>query len=156
EGGRKDGTKDAGSCSAALDHQVRDRQSPRRPGASPTGVSVLVDCPQGPRAWTAARPESKLSAPRESHRRRETMRTAIYARVSTDRQERTQTIDSQLTALHAWVTAQGHELRPEHIYRDEGASGAHLDRPGLDRLRDAARNGDFELVGVLSPDRLAR
>jgi len=84
------------------------------------------------------------------------MRVAIYARVSTDRQERTQTIDSQLTALHAWVTAQGHELRPEHIYRDEGASGAHLDRPGLDSLRDAARNGDFELVGVLSPDRLAR
>jgi site-specific DNA recombinase len=84
------------------------------------------------------------------------MRTAIYARVSTDRQERTQTIDSQLTALHDWVTAQGHELRPEHIYRDEGASGAHLDRPGLDSLRDAARNGDFELVGVLSPDRLAR
>ena len=84
------------------------------------------------------------------------MRTAIYARVSTDRQERTQTIDSQLTTLHEWVAAQGHELRPEHIYRDEGASGAHLDRPGLDRLRDAARNGDFELVGVLSPDRLAR
>src|SRR5262245_53439583 len=84
------------------------------------------------------------------------MRTAIYARVSTDRQERTQTIDSQLTALHDWVRAQGHELRPEHIYRDEGASGTHLDRPGLDRLRDAARNGDFELVGVLSPDRLAR
>jgi site-specific DNA recombinase len=84
------------------------------------------------------------------------MRVAIYARVSTDRQERMQTIDSQLTALSEWVTAQGHELRPEHIYRDEGASGAHLDRPGLDRLRDAARNGDFELVGVLSPDRLAR
>jgi DNA invertase Pin-like site-specific DNA recombinase len=84
------------------------------------------------------------------------MRVAIYARVSTDRHERLQTIDSQLTALHAWVTAQGHELRPDHIYRDEGASGAHLDRPGLDSLRDAARNGDFELVGVLSPDRLAR
>jgi site-specific DNA recombinase len=38
------------------------------------------------------------------------MRAAIYARVSTDRQERNQTIDSQLTALRGWVTANGHEL----------------------------------------------
>jgi site-specific DNA recombinase len=76
--------------------------------------------------------------------------------VSTDRPERTQTIDSQLTALPEGVTAQGQELRPDHSSRAEGASGAHLDRPGLDSLRDAARNGDFELVGVLSPDRLAR
>ena len=31
------------------------------------------------------------------------MRAAIYARVSTERQERQQTIDSQLAALRAWV-----------------------------------------------------
>src|SRR5262245_40563013 len=139
-----------------MDPQVRDRESPRRPAASPADISALTDHPQGTSARTATRPQSALSAPGESNHRRETMRTAIYARVSTDRQERMQTIDSQLAALSEWVAAQGHELRPEHIYRDEGASGAHLDRPGLDRLRDAARNGDFELVGVLSPDRLAR
>ena len=39
------------------------------------------------------------------------MRAAIYARVSTGRQERDQTIDSQLTALRQWATAQGHEIR---------------------------------------------
>jgi site-specific DNA recombinase len=33
------------------------------------------------------------------------MRAAVYARVSTDRQERTQTIDSQLTALRDWATS---------------------------------------------------
>jgi site-specific DNA recombinase len=84
------------------------------------------------------------------------MRIAIYARVSTDRQERDQTIDSQLTALRAWAQTQGHELLPEHVYLDEGYSGSRLDRPGLDRLRDAAREGAFELVAVWSPDRLAR
>ena len=64
------------------------------------------------------------------------MRAAIYARVSTGRQERDQTIDSQLTALRHWTAARGHDLRDEHVFTDEGYSGSRLDRPGLDRLRD--------------------
>jgi site-specific DNA recombinase len=84
------------------------------------------------------------------------MRAAIYARVSTDRQGREQTIESQLTALQAWVTNNGHELLPEHVFRDEGYSGSRLDRPGLDRLRDAAHETAFDVLGVFSPDRLAR
>jgi len=36
------------------------------------------------------------------------MRAAIYARVSTERQERQQTINSQLEALRAWVISNGH------------------------------------------------
>jgi site-specific DNA recombinase len=84
------------------------------------------------------------------------MKAAIYARVSTDKQGRDQTIDSQLDALRRWVTTQGHELKDDHIYIDEGYSGARLDRPALDRLRDAAREGEFDVIGVYSPDRLAR
>jgi site-specific DNA recombinase len=84
------------------------------------------------------------------------MRAAIYARVSTGRQERDQTIDGQLTALRQWVQAQGHDLRPEHAFTDEGYSGSRLDRPALDRLRDAAREGEFDVLAVYSPDRLAR
>lgn len=84
------------------------------------------------------------------------MRAAIYARVSTGRQERDQTIDSQLTALRQWATNQGHELRDEHVLTDEGYSGARLDRSGLDRLRDGAREGEFDVLAVYSPDRLAR
>jgi hypothetical protein len=38
------------------------------------------------------------------------MRAAIYARVSTERQERQQTIDSQLDALRDWAKAANHEL----------------------------------------------
>jgi site-specific DNA recombinase len=84
------------------------------------------------------------------------MHVALYARVSTERQERDHTIASQLAALHAWVADHGHDLQPDHIYCDEGWSGARLDRPALDRLRDAAHDGAFTLVAVWSPDRLAR
>ena len=59
------------------------------------------------------------------------MRAAVYARVSTERQERQQTIDSQLAALRAWACERGHQLAEEHVFRDEGYSGARLDRPGL-------------------------
>ncbi len=84
------------------------------------------------------------------------MRTALYARVSTERQERQQTIASQLTALQAWAAAGGHEVAKEHVFRDEGYSGSRLDRPGLDALRDAVRDGVVGIVAVLTPDRLAR
>jgi site-specific DNA recombinase len=84
------------------------------------------------------------------------MRAAIYARVSTERQGRQQTIDSQLAALRAWASAQGHVLAEGHVFRDEGYSGSRLDRPGLDGLRDAVRDAAVDVVAVLSPDRLAR
>jgi site-specific DNA recombinase len=84
------------------------------------------------------------------------MRAAIYARVSTERQERQQTIDSQLDALRAWAEAANHELTDAHVFRDEGYSGSRLDRPGLDALRDAVRDGEVDVVAVLAPDRLAR
>jgi len=82
------------------------------------------------------------------------MKAAIYARVSTERQAERGTIGSQVDALRAHVAAAGDELAAE--YRDDGHSGARLDRPGLDTLRDAAEAGLFEVVWCLSPDRLAR
>jgi site-specific DNA recombinase len=84
------------------------------------------------------------------------MRAAIYARVSTERQERQQTIDSQLGLLRTWARSADYELSEAHVFRDEGYSGARLDRPGLDALRDAVRDREIDIVGVLTPDRLAR
>ena len=84
------------------------------------------------------------------------MRAAVYARVSTERQERQETIASQLAALRAWAETGGHELSDGHVFRDEGYSGSRLDRPGLDALRDAVRDGEVDVVAVLAPDRLAR
>lgn len=82
------------------------------------------------------------------------MRVAIYARVSTEAQEARGTIGSQLDVLRKRVATEGHELVAE--YRDDGCSGARLDRPGLDAMRDAAEAGQIEAVWCLSPDRLAR
>ncbi len=84
------------------------------------------------------------------------MPVALYARVSTERQERQQTIGSQLAALRAWAAEQGHAVSDEHVFRDEGYSGSRLDRPGLDALRDAVRDGAVGTLVVLTPDRLAR
>ena len=82
------------------------------------------------------------------------MKAAIYARVSTERQAERGTIGSQVEALRAHVAGAGAE--PAGEYCDDGCSGARLDRPGLDALRDAAEAGLFEVVYCLSPDRLAR
>jgi len=84
------------------------------------------------------------------------MNVAIYARVSTLHQQKNQTIEQQLVRLRAHVVAQGWNLDEEHVFRDDGYSGAKLSRPGLDSLRDRAAMAEFELVLVTAPDRLAR
>src|SRR3954463_12795735 len=76
------------------------------------------------------------------------MRAAIYARVSTERQERQQTIDSQIDRLRAWARSTEYDLSKGHVFRDEGYSGARLDRPGLDALRDAVRDREVDIIGV--------
>ena len=82
------------------------------------------------------------------------MKVALYARVSSEAQQARGTIGSQLELLRARVTAEGHELVAE--FCDDGYSGARLDRPGLDALRDQAEAGAFDAIWCLSPDRLAR
>ena len=85
------------------------------------------------------------------------MRIALYARVSTSRQQQTHTIDQQLARLRAYVTTQPDwSLAEEHIFCDDGQSGAKLKRPGLDHLRDQAAQAAFDLVLLTAPDRLAR
>src|SRR6266536_635109 len=99
---------------------------------------------------------SRLSR-RQVSLRRKTMRIALYARVSTSRQQQTHTIDQQLARLRAYVTTQPDwSLAEEHIFCDDGQSGAKLKRPGLDHLRDQAAQAAFDLVLLTAPDRLAR
>jgi site-specific DNA recombinase len=84
------------------------------------------------------------------------MEVAYYARVSTSQQQHEGTIESQRRALKQYLQSHGWSLLPAHAYIDDGISGARLDRPALDRLRDAARRGEFDAVVILSPARLAR
>ena len=82
------------------------------------------------------------------------MKIALYARVSTEKQEQQQTIQSQIAALEDYAKEHGHTVA--ELYVDDGWSGSVLARPALDRLRDDASRRLFEGVAIHSPDRLAR
>lgn len=79
---------------------------------------------------------------------------AIYARVSTARQEEEQTIKTQLVADMELIKNRDLKLVTE--YTDEGWSGDILARPALDRLRQDAKLKQWEMLVVYDPDRLAR
>ena len=81
---------------------------------------------------------------------------AIYARVSSARQKKDQTIGSQTAALREHARQLGVDLPEEWVFEDEGHSGATLVRPALEALRDLAAQGCIDVVLVYSPDRLAR
>jgi site-specific DNA recombinase len=83
-------------------------------------------------------------------------RAALYARVSTEKQEREETVASQVDLLQQTAAARGYEVLPGNVFIDDGVSGTRLDRPALERLRDLAAEGVFEVVLVTAPDRLAR
>jgi site-specific DNA recombinase len=66
-------------------------------------------------------------------------------------------IEQQVAQLQSYVAAHdGWTVAAEHVFRDDGRSGAKLNRPGLDALRDHAARAAFDLVVICSPDRLAR
>jgi site-specific DNA recombinase len=79
---------------------------------------------------------------------------AIYARVSSEKQEKECTIDSQIAQLKA--RAKDRSYAVVKLYQDNGYSGEMLARPALDRLRDDAAAGHFQRILIHSPDRLAR
>src|SRR5512137_407822 len=81
---------------------------------------------------------------------------AIYARVSSERQKEEGTIASQTTSLLEYAKAHELSVPAEWIFEDEGYSGAMLARPGLERLRDLAAEGQIEAVLIYAPDRLSR
>lgn len=93
---------------------------------------------------------------KQLERRSKMRRGAIYARVSTRRQEQEGTIESQLAKLESYAQQQGIEVPSKYQFVDQAVSGTQLARPGLDRLRDQVQVGDIEVVLCLSPDRLAR
>ena len=99
---------------------------------------------------------SAATSPVPTAGKRGLKRAALYARVSTEKQEREDTVASQVDLLHKAAAAAGYDIAPTSVFIDEGVSGARLDRPALDRLRDLAAEGAFEVLLVTVPDRLAR
>lgn len=85
-----------------------------------------------------------------------TIRSAFYARVSSEQQAAAHTIESQLAALTERARTDGTPVPSARQFVDDGYSGSTLVRPALDRLRDLAAVGAVDRVYVHSPDRLAR
>ena len=83
-------------------------------------------------------------------------RAAIYARVSTLRQEQEETIEAQLGAIKERISHDGMSLVTDCIYKDEGYSGSLIDRTGLDRLREDRKKDLFDVVYVFDYGRLSR
>jgi site-specific DNA recombinase len=63
--------------------------------------------------------------------------------VSSDRQKENHPIASQTAALIEYAQKNGYSVPPEWVFQDEGYSGAILDRPGLEALRDLAAEGQI-------------
>lgn len=84
------------------------------------------------------------------------LNVALYARVSTGRQENEQTIESQLDEVKKKITEDGNVLLPQNIFIDDGWSGEMIARPSLDVMRDSAKEGRFEAIYVYDRGRLSR
>jgi len=87
------------------------------------------------------------------------MRVALYARVSTDKQAEKYGIPSQIEALRKRCLERGWTLvidGDKDAFIDDGYSGSELDRPALNRLRQAVREGRVDMILVYDPDRLSR
>jgi site-specific DNA recombinase len=81
---------------------------------------------------------------------------AIYARVSSEQQREENTIASQTASLIEFAKTPDLEVPEEWVFEDEGYSGATLERPGLERVRDLAAEGHIQIVLIYAPDRLSR
>jgi predicted site-specific integrase-resolvase len=81
---------------------------------------------------------------------------AIYVRVSTDQQaEKGYSLETQLAECRKKIKDLPKVLAVEEFIED-GYSGAYLERPALEKLRNALREKRFGAVIVYDPDRLAR
>lgn len=87
-------------------------------------------------------------------------RCAIYTRKSTEHNLDLafNSLDAQREACEAYIRSQAHEgWRPVgDSYDGGGLSGALLERPALQRLLDAVRAGQIDIIVVYKVDRLTR
>jgi site-specific DNA recombinase len=82
------------------------------------------------------------------------MRAALYARTACLTQDLKSAVESQLEALRNYATQNGIKIVEE--FTDAGYSGLRQDRPGLNRMCDAAGRRSFDVLLIRDPERLAR
>ena len=84
------------------------------------------------------------------------MKAALYARVSSEKQDVDLSISAQLKALREYATRNGHEVVKEYV--DEAESGKTTARPAFREMISAARRSQkpFDLILVWKYSRFAR
>ena len=82
-------------------------------------------------------------------------KAVLYTRVSTDEQARSgYSLAQQIEALRDYAAREGYEVMDE--VQDPGQSGASLERPGMDRVRDLVAAGGVSVVLAQDRDRFTR
>jgi site-specific DNA recombinase len=82
-------------------------------------------------------------------------RAILYARVSTDEQAKNgYSLAQQLEALCEYASREGLQIIEE--VEDPGQSGASLERPGMDHVRDLVSAGEVSVVLAQDRDRFSR
>lgn len=82
-------------------------------------------------------------------------RAILYARVSTEEQVKSgYSLRQQIERLREYAATEGYEVLEE--VTDPGQSGASLERPGMDRVRDLVAAGNVAVVLAQDRDRFAR
>jgi len=89
-----------------------------------------------------------------------TVRCAVYTRKSTEEglSQEFNSLDAQRECAEAYILSQRQEgwtVLPQH-YDDGGFSGAHLVRPGLQRLLADIQAGQIDCIVIYKVDRLSR
>ena len=84
-------------------------------------------------------------------------RAVLYARVSgDDRGKDGRNLAGQLNMGRDYALSKGYEIVAELAEDDRGASGASLDLEELNRVREMARGGEFDVLVIREIDRFAR
>ena len=80
--------------------------------------------------------------------------TATYVRTGVHLGSSDQSPAAQEQACRSYAAARGWHVG--EVFADEGTSGTQRDRPGMNRLLTAVRDGVVERMLIARPDRLSR
>ncbi len=84
-------------------------------------------------------------------------RAVLYARVSRDdRDKEGRNLTGQLEMGREYTAQRGYSIIDELSEDDRGASGAEIDLPQLNKIREMAYRGEFDILVVREIDRLSR
>ncbi|MBI3327033.1 MAG: recombinase family protein [Nitrospinae bacterium] len=87
---------------------------------------------------------------------RDSRYAVIYLRVSTEDQGKGFSIPTQLEACQTFAAHEGYSVPDGYVLIDDGISGATLERPGFQKLRELAKARAIQGVIVYDLDRLSR